>query len=423
MTKPEASGDKPLIVSQRAFIESSDAGHVVLFERECSQRIRISRPLYSLLMKFEQPAKLAEVCASENLSESAERALKRLIAKRFLVDAETLFEARCKPLTRNPYTLFNCPRCSGASCESDVAVIGVPYDLGSQVAAGARNGPLRLRLRSNEYDYRVNFRTGNPMGWFDVDAQERILEGVRFCDRGDMWFSYGEAPELIGERLDSLCRESHGHALPLFLGGDHSMTYFVVKALQTDQPIVVIWLDAHSDMGHFIPPASHNHFSVGRRVFGLPNVTRMIHAGYRGYAMKDEINTGDPRRTVVTAKALRQEGAEAILRHVPEDAACYLSIDLDVLDPSDAPAVSSPSPGGLAPEELAGILSQLGRARSCKGIDLMEFNPEMEGADRTATVAAQLLIATIGGIKAYRRPAYVSQPVIQTLEHEAVLSS
>jgi agmatinase len=423
MTKSEAPSDRPLIVSQRTFIESSDANHVVLFERECSQRIRISRPLYSLLMKFEQPARLAEVCAAENVPTSAERALKRLITKRFLVDAETLFEARRKPLTRNPYTLFNCPRCSGTGCESDVAVIGIPYDLGSQVAPGARNGPMRLRLRSNEYDYRVNFRTGSPMGWFDVDAQERILEGTRVCDRGDMWFAYGEAPELIGERLESLCREGHGHALPLFVGGDHSMTYFIVKALQTDQPIVVIWLDAHSDMGHFIPPASHNHFSVARRVFGLPNVTKMIHAGYRGYAMKDEINTGDSRRTVLTAKTLRQHGAEAILQHVPEDAACYLSIDLDVLDPGHAPAVSSPSPGGLAPEELEAILSQLGQAREFKGIDVMEFNPEMEGADRTGTVAARLLIATLGGVKAYSRPDGAAQHTIEDLEHEAVLSN
>lgn len=423
MKNSELPGDNPLIVSQRAFIESSNGDHVVLFERECSQRIRISRPLYSLLMKFEQPTKLADVCAAENVSESGQRALKRLIAKRFLVDAETLFEARRKPLTRNPYTLFNCPRCSGARCDSDIAVIGVPYDLGSQVAAGARNGPLRLRLRSNEYDYRVNFRTGSPMGWFDVDAQERILEGVRFCDRGDMWFAYGEAPELIGQRMESLCREGHGHALPLFLGGDHSMTYFIVKALQADQPITVIWLDAHSDMGHFIPPASHNHFSVARRVFGLPNVTKMINAGYRGYAMKDEINTGDTRRAVVTAKALREDGPEAILRHIPEHAACYLSIDLDVLDPSHAPAVSSPSTGGLAPEELGAILSQVGRAREFKGIDLMEFNPEMEGADRTGTVAARLLIATLGGIRGFARPDCTSQPTIQELEHEAVLSN
>jgi agmatinase len=261
------------------------------------------------------------------------------------------------------------------------------------------------------------------MGWFDVDAQERILEGTRFCDGGDMWFAYGEMPELIGERMESLCREGHGHALPLFLGGDHSMTYFIVKALQTDQPIAVIWLDAHSDMGHFIPPASHNHFSVARRVFGLPNVTQMIHAGYRGYAMKDEINTGDPRRTVVTAKALRQDGAEAILRHVPKDTACYLSIDLDVLDPSHAPAVSSPSPGGLTPDELGAILSQLGRARKFKGIDLMEFNPEMEGADRTGTVAARLLIAALGGVGAYTRQDCAPKCTIQEPEHEAVLSN
>ena len=186
--------------------------------------------------------------------------------------------------------------------------------------------------------------------------------------------------------------------------------------------MVVIWLDAHSDMGHFIPPASHNHFSVARRVFGLPNVTKMIHAGYRGYAMKDEINTGDPRRTVVTAKTLRHEGAEAILRHVPEDAACYLSIDLDVLDPSHAPAVSSPSTGGLEPEQLGNILAQLGRAREFKGVDLMEFNPEMEGADRTGTVAARLLIATLGGIRAYTRPDYASQSTVQEPAQETVLS-
>jgi hypothetical protein len=162
MMNSELTDERRMIVSYRAFIESQEAEHVVLFERECSQRIRISRGLYKLLMEFETPARLSDVRAAHNLSPAAEKALNRLIEKRFLVDSDAPYESRRKPLNRNPYTLFNCPRCNGAGCESDVAVTGVPYDLGSQVAPGARNGPQTLRLRSNEYDYRVNFRRRTP---------------------------------------------------------------------------------------------------------------------------------------------------------------------------------------------------------------------------------------------------------------------
>jgi agmatinase len=390
--------EKSWIVSFRAFIESEEEEHVVLFERECSQRIRISRGLYKLWMQFETPAKLSEVRAAQQLSPTAEKALSRLIEKRFLVDAYAPYETRHKPLKKNPYTLFNCPRCNGAGCQSDVSVIGLPYDLGSQVAPGARNGPQTLRLRSNEFDYRINCQTGKPMGWFDVDAQRRILEDVRICDRGDLWFAYGEPPDEIAHRLEEICRAGHGRSLPVFLGGDHSVSYPIVKALQAEQPVTVIWCDAHSDMGHFIPPATHNHFSVARRILSLPNVTKMVHLGYRGYTMKDEINTGDPRRTVVTAKALREQGVALLLEHIPEDAACYLSVDMDVLDPSHAPAVSSPSCGGLTPAELWTALGAVGRARKVVGMDVVEFNPDLEGANRTATVASQLLLATLGGI-------------------------
>ena len=421
MMKSELIDERCLIVSPRAFIESQDADHVVLFERECSQRIRISRGLYKFLMKFEAPARLSEVCAANNLSPAAEKAVNRLIEKRFLVDSDAPFEARRKPLNRNPYTLFNCPRCGGGGCESDVTVVGVPYDLGSQVAPGARNGPQTLRLRSNEYDYRVNFKTGAPMGWFDVDAGRRILEGVRFCDRGDLWFAYGEAPGEVGARLESICRPGHSSSFPLFIGGDHSITYPIVKAIQSDQPVVVLWCDAHSDMGHFIPPASHNHFSVARRVLSLPQVTKLVHLGYRGYTMKDEINTGDPRRVVITSKALRHHGAGLILEQIPADAACYLSIDLDVIDPSYAPAVSSPSSGGLAPEELWGALGLVGHARKFVGMDLVELNPEMEGANRSASVASQLLLATVGGIMSHPSARREREAVGQEPQTEAIL--
>jgi agmatinase len=397
----EMKDEKRLIVSPRAFIESQEAGHVVVFERESSQRIRIGRALYDLLMKFEAPASVPEICAAHQLSADARKALDRLVAKRFLVDADAPFEARRKPLTKNPYTLFNCPRCHGDGCESDVSVIGVPHDLGSQVAAGTRNGPQMLRLRSNEFDYRVNFKTGAPTGWFDVDAGQRTLEGVRFCDRGDLWFAYGEAPNDIAARLETLCHSGHGRSLPLFVGGDHSITYSIVKAVQEHQPVVVLWFDAHSDMGHFIPPASHNHFSVARRVLSLPQVEKMIHVGYRGYTMKDEINTGDPRRAVITARNLSRFGAGLILEQIPEGAACYLSMDLDVVDPSYAPAVSSPSSGGLNPEELREVLFAIGKARRFVGMDLVEFNPDMEGMNRSANVVCQLLMAALGGMMSY----------------------
>jgi arginase family enzyme len=103
--------------------------------------------------------------------------------------------------------------------------------------------------------------------------------------------------------------------------------------------------------GDLVPGTCNHHGNVVRRIMTLPNVERILSIGQRGYTLTNQNNGSFPKLDLITASKIRREGTDQVLELLPPNAQCYISLDIDVLDPVYAPGTSTPVPGGLLPDE------------------------------------------------------------------------
>jgi agmatinase len=391
-----------LALSRLLEIESKDERTVTVFECETGQRRRVSRALYQIMKKFERPAGLTDVISPELLSR-VERPLEELVAAGFLVEVDCAPKRLHNHLKPVANTLFRAPARIPGRPDADLAVIGIPFDGGNVIGPGARQGPAELRKHSWQYPYRIDFDTEAPAGWFEVETEKTILEGVTISDWGDVHFTHGEPAEALFQRAEDVVQATvEQGAFPLLLGGDHSVTYPIVSALQRNQALTVVWLDAHLDHGTLHPGCCHNHKNVVRRILELPNVKRVVNVGYRGYASSDGVTTPPKRMEVITASRLRRLGIPSMVDTLPPAQACYISLDIDVLDPSCAAGTATPVPGGLQPQEIKELLRRIGEQRHVVGMDIVELNPLKDPSGVTCLLASELLLAALGSALAHR---------------------
>lgn len=255
---------------------------------------------------------------------------------------------------------------SGVLC-----AVGVPTDHGNVVSRGAARGPAAIR--------RASLQLVAPRA-----------EGL---DIGDIDRAAVPDSEAFMERVAAVTHQISERGLcPLLLGGDHSITYAPVSALQRSRDLCLIWLDAHTDFSPWSGQKFHNHKQVLRRISTLDGVRRIVQIGYRGITAGDERSLGRRSAVVTTARA-RELDAEALLALVPRELPCYISIDIDVVDPLWAPGTSAPVPDGLLPHQVKHLLQTLVRNREIVGADLVEVNPALDHEAATSLLAAELLQA------------------------------
>jgi agmatinase len=415
------AGDKMfssrLVLSTKLAIESIGDNRIVVFHTRTLSRLELTKSLYQFLCnKFTGPAYFHDA-VPPHLAEKISGQVALLIEKGFLLteeqDDELAGQLIERKLSVSSHSLFNS-QVQRDKMRADVSVVGVPYDLGNGVAAGARKAPDEIRVCSYDYDCQLDFFTGKPLGWIDVEQAERILEGVTICDWGNIWFRYGESPEAIFKRIGDVCDEIiEARSFPLFMGGDHSITFPIVERLQLKQPMAVLWLDAHNDYGEFVPGVCSNHKNVARHIASLPNIYRLVQVGVRGYSVYDECNQAGEKISVITPASLRQNGMESIVAALPESLPCYISIDIDVLDPSCAPGTSTPVPGGLSFSELKAALRAVASARNVVGLDLVEVNPEKDIGQITSIISCHLLLNSLGAIMRRQKAEAVVEEQLQ----------
>jgi arginase family enzyme len=384
-----------LVISPRVNVEAMEDDAVVVFHTDTSSRLRLARPLYEALNRFQSP-----LTVDEALPDARPELLASLVAleqRGYLMEAGQPVAAPApRLLATSTHTLFQCPRRRPGDRPTDVAVIGVPCDLGVRGWPGSRHSPEEVRKRSYDFIYRCAMGTGEPMGWFDVARRERILEGVTFADWGDLWFRYGESLATVHARLEEVCRDVvEGGSFPLLLGGDQSLAFAPVAALQAQEPLSVLWLDAHTDYDHTPPGAALNHYSVARGIHALPGVVKLVQVGHRGYTANDKI-TSSPDLEIITGPDLQVRGVRAVVEALPPEHPVYVSVDVNILDPVFAPAATSPAPGGLTLEALKELLVAVGAERRVVGMDLCELNPERDVGSITAITACHVLLAGLG---------------------------
>ena len=265
--------------------------------------------------------------------------------------------------------LFGWKNCLHTAAETgSLCSLGAPTDQGNGVSPGAKHGPVAIRDASLRVE--VPKLAGFDIG--DIDRPQSMDHNA-YLDR------IGTAITCIHER----------DMVPMLLGGDHSITFAPVSVLQGGQDICLIWLDAHTDFSPVTDPQVHNHKQVLRRISALPGVRQIIQIGYRGITVGDERSLG-ARSIVITSRRARLLSARDLISLIPDHLPCYISIDIDVVDPVLAPGTSAPVPGGLSLSTMTSILRTIVRSRKLIGVDIVEVNPALDEDLKTSLIAAEL---------------------------------
>lgn len=265
----------------------------------------------------------------------------------------------------------------------DVALIGIPFDLGVTRRAGARFGPKAIR-EEETYIGPVNHETKiNP------------FELCKVADVGDVdltRFSLEQGIEQIEAYFDDVIAKG---VVPVSAGGDHSVTYPILKALGRRQTVGLIHIDAHCDTMGSLEGNKFHHGGPFRLAVldGVLDPERTVQIGIRGAAEPYWEFSYESGMTVIHIEDVERMGIQAVIdktREVVGDGPTYVSFDIDGLDPSFAPGTGTPEIGGLTTREAIQILRGL-RGLNIIGGDLVEVAPEYDAVSCTAQVGKQML--------------------------------
>ena len=293
-----------------------------------------------------------------------------------------------------PRSFFNAPLCTDLQeLSADVAFLGVPFDQGTYNRPGARFGPDGVRDVARIYPYTDPWEKKEAQGYFDLDAGGmELLKGVTFADCGDVTI----LPSDVERNFDKLTRAVKAiverGAFPVIVGGDHSITYPVVRALERFQTLDVVHFDAHQDFTHELQGVLYAHGSPIRRISELPFVRNITSLGIRHARKQVYAEALERGVKTITTRQMRQMSSRQAVAQVPEAEHIYITLDIDVLDPTYAPGTGTPVIGGLSYEELREALLEVSHRGQVVGMDVVEVAPSYDVSQVTAMVAARLIL-------------------------------
>ncbi len=273
-------------------------------------------------------------------------------------------------------------RCGFADADADLqdasyVVVGLPFDGTASFRSGARDGPDAIRMASFNFEsYDCNY---------DIDLSELAI-----CDMGNM--DLGADPVYAEETIKEGIALLPGHAVPIFLGGEHSITPPIVEALAQKSPgsLGILVLDAHLDLRDTFGCTRYSHACASRRILEKKGIGAYACIGIRSGSREEFSFAKEGAITYCTSSDVDKKGINDVLDRALEQLNCerlYLSIDLDVLDPSFAPAVGNPEPFGLSSRDVSRAVDRI--APRAVGLDINELTPAYDHGE-TALLAARL---------------------------------
>ncbi len=282
-------------------------------------------------------------------------------------------------------TFMRAPLASDLS-EIDIALVGVPFDIGVTNRSGARHGPREIRNMSSLIRLFHPVTRINP---FDL---------CRVADVGDVRVDNAFHIEAAIESIKSFfCKLHNARVVPLAAGGDHSITYPILEAIATDKPIGLIHIDAHTDTSDTFLGSNVHHGAPFRRAVesGFIDPMRTIQIGIRGAQNTTEgwEYSLDKGMRVIFMDEVDQLGIDGVIeeaRRVVGDASAYLTFDVDGIDPAYTPGTGTPEIGGLTTREALALLRGL-RGLNFVGADVVEVSPPFDNSGNTALVGATLM--------------------------------
>lgn len=264
-----------------------------------------------------------------------------------------------------------------------VAILGIPMDLGVTNRNGSRFGPRALRTieRIGPYNHVLDCAPVHELRVADIGD-------VAFQSRYRLELSHDDIEKRINQIVDA-------GVIPLSVGGDHSVTHPILKAVGKNRPVGMIHIDAHCDTGGAFDLSKFHHGGPFRNAVldGVLDPTRVVQIGIRGSSEYLWEFSYDSGMTVIHAEEVTGMGIPAILekaRQIVGDGPTYLSFDIDSLDPSFAPGTGTPEVGGLTTREVLELLRGL-KGINLVGGDVVEVAPQYDTTTNTAQAGAQVL--------------------------------
>jgi agmatinase len=277
--------------------------------------------------------------------------------------------------------------------DADYAVLGVPYDEGSPFVGGSRFCARSVREHSLRF----------PGALYDIESDteylREALKNNRIMDLGDIDVVPSRGDKTM-EKLTKVVQQIQAKgAMPIILGGDHTITYPIVRAYS--KPIHVIQLDAHIDYTAVTEGMTYINSTSFRLLHQLEHVKSLTQVGIR--SMRDERqNVQDAKingSKIVTMPEVRNNGPENVISHLPKGEDCYVTIDIDAYDMSLVPGCVSGEPGGFTFEELKVSVRSIAERMNVVGFDFVEVNPPLDvGTGSTSYLGALTVSMFLGYI-------------------------
>ena len=268
----------------------------------------------------------------------------------------------------------------------DFAIAGAPFDTASSFRSGSRFGPNAIR----------NIST--MMKPNNVIMQVNIMDGLKGGDIGDFNVTPGyihPTYQAIEEGVANILKEN---ACPIVLGGDHSITLAELRAVAKKYgPVALVHFDSHSDLCDEVFGQKYNHGTPFRRALeeNLIDASHSIQVGMRGslYDPDEHKMAAELGMKLIPAHKVREMGLETLIKTILErvgDKPCFLTFDIDFVDPAYAPGTGTPEVGGFTSLEALDLVRKI-KDLNFVGFDLVEVLPAYDHGEITAYLAANIV--------------------------------
>jgi len=285
--------------------------------------------------------------------------------------------------------------------DADVAILGAPFDFGTQYRPGARFGPRAIREASTLFSF------GHAGAYDHEDDITYLTEDQgRIVDIGDADIIHTDTQKSHANIETGVRAILKAGAIPVVLGGDHSVNIPCINAFSEEEPFHLVQVDAHLDFVDERHGVTAGHGNPMRRAAEKDYVKGLSQIGIRNVSSTAKEGYDDARAfgsDIMSVRQFRAMGVAAVLDRIPKGERYYVTIDIDGFDPSIAPGTGTPSHGGFLYYEILELMDGLARQGSIIGLDLVEVAPDYDQTGSTSTLAAQILLNTIGRILYHRQ--------------------
>ena len=271
---------------------------------------------------------------------------------------------------KNIHTFIGC---DNEYEESKIVIFGAPFDSTTSFRPGTRFASSAMRNES------FGIETYSPY-------QNKDLEDINVFDLGDLELSFGNS-EIALKKIEDIAQEiSEDNKIPLMIGGEHSVTLGSVRAMAKKYPdLHIIQFDAHTDLREEYLEQVYSHASVIRRCWDILGDNKIFQFGIRS---GERAEWEFAKKHVHTTK-FNFEGLDSVVESL-KDKPIYLTIDLDVLDPSEFPGTGTPEAGGVSFVDLHNAIEKVSKL-NIVGIDMNELSPIYDQSGQSTALACKLL--------------------------------